>query len=60
MKLMFELTYDILDDLEAREYNAASQFCSNSMTNIFEDMTPAEWYDVVRESGCNVMFTYWF
>jgi len=54
---MFELTYDILDDLEARECNAASQICSNSVTNIFENMTPAEWYDAARESGCNVMFT---
>ena len=54
---MFELTYDILDDLEAIECNGASQICSNSVTNIFENMTPAEWYDAASESGCNVMFT---
>ena len=34
---MFKVTYDILDDLEARKCNVASQFCSNSVTNIFEN-----------------------
>ena len=34
---MFKLTYDILEDLEARKCNVASQFCSNSVTNIFEN-----------------------
>ena len=34
---MLKLTYDILDDLEARKCNVASQFCSNSVTNIFEN-----------------------
>ena len=54
---MFKLTYDILDDLEARKCNVASQFCSNSVTNIFENMTPAEWYDAARDAGCNIMLT---
>ena len=54
---MFKLTYDILDDLEARKCNVASQFCSNSVTNIFENMTPAEWYDAARDTGWNIMFT---
>jgi len=49
---MFELKYDILDDLEARELNAARQVADEEE----HLLTPKEWYDECRRTGVNAVF----
>ena len=49
---MLELKYDILDDLEARESNAAQQVADEEE----HLLPPKEWYDECRRSGSNAVF----
>jgi hypothetical protein len=49
---MFELKYDILDDLEARESNAARQVADEEE----HLLTPKEWYEECRRTGVNAVF----
>lgn len=57
---MFELTYDILDDLECISPKSSVEKildAEDERIAVFENMTPVEWYDAARERGCNCMFT---
>ncbi len=53
---MLELKYDILDDLEARQINAAQQVADEEE----HLLTPKDWYEECRRTGANAIFAIGF